>query len=255
MYTDELKEYLEAKLVQYNQPKFIQYDPVQIPHLFKKQQDIEISGFFASIFAWGQRPTIIRKSKDLMERMDMAPYEFILHADDKDLLRLDSFVHRTFNGTDARHFVKALNDLYTNNKTLGDYFGRLFQKYQSVPLMISGFKKEFFSLPHQSRTQKHIADPLKGSTAKRLNMFLRWMVRKDDLGVDFGLWDSISSSELYLPLDVHSARIARKLGLLERKTNDWKAVEEITQNLRKLDARDPVKYDYALFGTGVFEKF
>lgn len=251
----ELKSFLDSKTAQYNQPFFIEYDPVQIPHLFTKQQDIEIAGFFAAIFAWGQRPTIIRKATDLMERMDMAPYDFILHADQKNLSHLDNFVHRTFNGTDARCFVEALNILYTRHETLGNYFEKLMENNNSIPTAISTFKKDFFALPHEYRTEKHIADPLKGSTAKRINMFLRWMVRKDNFGVDFGLWDKIPASELYLPLDLHSSRLARKLGLLHRKTNDWKAVEEVTQNLKKLDPSDPVKYDYAFFGTSVFENF
>ncbi|MFW6019633.1 MAG: TIGR02757 family protein [Bacteroidales bacterium] len=253
MNNDELKSYLETKMTQYNQSFFIEHDPVQIPHLFTKPQDIEISGFFASIFSWGQRPTIINKTKDLMERMDMAPYDFVLNADRADLRRMDNFTHRTFNATDTYYFIKALNHLYRRNNTLGDYFGQLFKEHRSIPAMFSVFKKQFFLLPHQHRSEKHIADPLKGSTAKRLNLFLRWMVRKDDFGVDFGLWKTIPPSKLYLPLDVHSARVARKIGLLRRKTNDWKAVEEVTYNLRKLDALDPVKYDYALFGTGVFE--
>ena len=217
MNRNELKSYLETKLAQYNQASFIEHDPVQVPHLFLNPQDIEISGFFAAIFSWGQRQTIIKKTKNLMERMDMAPYDFILHADTADLLRIDNFAHRTFNGTDTCYFIKALNYFYRQHDTLGDYFGQLFKKHQSIPIIISEFKKEFFLLPHHYRTEKHIADPLKGSTAKRLNMFLRWMVRKDDFGVDFGLWKTIPPSELYLPLDVHSARIARTLGLLNRK--------------------------------------
>lgn len=255
MNQQELKDFLEAKTAQYNQADFIRHDPVQIPHLFVKQQDIEIAGFFAATFAWGQRPTIIRKSTELMELMDMQPYAFIRHANEKELHRLQHFKHRTFNHIDLLYFIKGLRRIYNKYHTFGDYFTELYSSSQNMAQCISLFKADFFSMPHHGRTEKHIADPLKGSTAKRLNMYLRWMVRKDDFGVDFGLWNIIPASALYLPLDVHSARIARQLGLLKRTTNDWKAVAEVTANLRKLDPADPVKYDYALFGTGVFEDF
>lgn len=255
MQQEELKDFLEAKVKQYNQSSFIGHDPVQIPHLFSKQQDIEIAGFFAAIFSWGQRTTIINKSKELLELMDMQPFVFIMQAEEKDLAVFDRFVHRTFNNTDCRYFVKALQQIFKKHETLGNLFQSIYVESDGMAMALSQFKQVFFSMPHEKRTEKHIADPLKGSTAKRLNMFLRWMVRKDNYGVDFGIWNKIPSSALYLPLDIHSARIARELGLLSRTINDWKAVEEVTGNLRKLDPEDPVKYDYALFGTGVFEKF
>lgn len=255
MKKQELKDFLDAKVLQYNQPFFIEHDPVQIPHLFSSQQDIETAGFFAATFAWGQRPVIISKSRELMERMDMAPFDFILNAGEAELEKLSGFVHRTFNEVDCRYFVSALQNILGNHHSLGNYFSSIFHSSNGMAEAISSFKRGFFSLPHEKRTRKHIADPLKGSTAKRLNMFLRWMIRKDECGVDFGLWDGISQSEIYLPLDLHSARTARKLGLLDRRVNDWKAVEEVTAHLRKLDPDDPVKYDYALFGLGVFEDF
>lgn len=251
----ELREFLEAKTAQYNQSFFIEHDPVQIPHLFRKQEDIEISGFLSAVLAWGQRPTIIRKANELMELMEMSPADFVTNAEDNDLLRFDRFVHRTFNAIDCRYFIRALQHLYHSYGNLGQYFGAQYHNHHDMGRVLTAFKQDFFSLPHEKRTEKHIADPAKGSTAKRLNMFFRWMVRSDDFGVDFGLWDEIPSSALYLPLDLHSARVARKLGLLERKINDWKAVKEVTKNLRNLDPADPVKYDYALFGAGVFEDF
>ncbi|MCF8331348.1 MAG: TIGR02757 family protein [Bacteroidales bacterium] len=254
MQTEELKEFLEAKVRQYNQSSFIKHDPVQIPHLFNDQQDIEIAGFFSAVFSWGQRATIIKKSRELLERMDMQPFVFIKQAEEKDLAVFDHFAHRTFNSTDCRYFVKVLQHIFKNHDTLGSFFQTIYVKSDGMAMALSKFKQEFFSMPHEKRTEKHIADPLKGSTANRLNMFLRWMVRKDEFGVDFGLWKMIPPSALYLPLDIHSAHIARELGLLSRNINDWKAVEEVTENLKKFDPEDPVKYDYALFGTGVFEK-
>ncbi|MFO8087386.1 MAG: TIGR02757 family protein [Bacteroidales bacterium] len=251
-----LKDFLDHKLSQYNQSSFIDNDPVQIPHMFKQQEDIEIAGFFAALFSWGQRKTILNKSHELLERMNMEPYTFVVNADQGALNAFKYFKHRTFNETDIHYIVLSLQHIYRGNKNLGQYFSNLFQQSnRNMAETLSVFKAEFFRHPHQKRTEKHIGDPLKGSTAKRLNMFLRWMVRKDESGVDFGLWRDILASELFLPLDVHSGRVARKLDLLRREQNDWKAVEEVTRNLRQFDANDPVKYDYALFGTGVVEKF
>ncbi len=268
-----LHDFLEAKVREYNQPAFITDDPVSIPHLFTRKEDIEISGFFAATIAWGQRPVIIRNARSLMERMDMAPYEFVLSASPKELKKLDSFVHRTFNATDVRFFVAALRKVYTKHGGMENIFAQklrgracpeergmspwLISSYESLTPArdaIIHFREVFLTAKHESRSEKHVANPASGSNAKRINMFLRWMVRRDNAGVDFGLWKSISPSLLCCPLDVHVGNVARALGLLERKQDDWKAVEELTAKLREFDAEDPVKYDFALFGTGVFEK-
>jgi uncharacterized protein (TIGR02757 family) len=245
---------LETKYKQYNQPEFIETDPIQIPHLFTKKQDIEIAGFFAATLAWGQRITILKNATQLMEWMDYSPYDFIINFEYSDLKIFEGFKHRTYNGIDCIYFFKSLQYIYRKSLSLEDAFF-LNSSNINVAENISNFKKLFFSLPHQIRTEKHLADPQKGSAAKRLNMFLRWMVRKDEHGVDFGIWNKIKPSELYCPLDVHSGNVARKLGLLNRKQDDWKAVEELTTQLKKFDKNDPVKYDFALFGLGVFEKF
>lgn len=250
----ELQDLLETKYRQFNKPEFIETDPIRIPHQFTKKQDIEIAGFLAATISWGQRVTILKNATQLMEWMDDAPYDFILNFQESDLKTIETFKHRTFNGIDCTYFLKSLQTIYREFGSLEDTFSPLLTK-QNMAEIISNFKKLFFSLPHQKRTEKHLADPLKGSAAKRLNMFLRWMVRKDEHGVDFGIWNKISRSVLYCPLDVHSGNVARKLGLLHRQQNDWKAVEELTAQLRKFNKEDPVKYDYALFGLGVFEKF
>jgi uncharacterized protein (TIGR02757 family) len=248
-----LKEFLDSKVDQYNQPSFINDDPVSIPHLFTKKHDIEIAGFFASIFAWGNRTTIIKKSKELMRAMQMQPYEFILHHNSTDLKRLLSFKHRTFNTTDLLYFVEFLKYHYTNNKSLETAFTR---HGNTIEQMLTGFHHYFFSMADiPLRTKKHIATPEKNSTCKRLNMFLRWMVRRDDKGVDFGIWKTISPSQLICPIDLHVARVSRHFNLLQRKQTDWQAALELTDNLRKFDKNDPVKYDFALFALGVIEKF
>lgn len=251
MTNDQLKSFLNSKFLQYNTREFIQTDPISIPHQFSKKEDIEISGFLAAIISWGQRKTILNNANQLMEWMDWAPYDFIINATDPELIKFINFKHRTFNGWDCVTFIKALQNIYRNH----DGLKGIFLSKNDIKEGIVNLKKIFFELPHLERTRKHIADPLKGSSAKRLNMFLRWMVRRDNSGVDFGIWKSIKSSQLYCPLDVHSGHVARKLGLLKRKQNDWKAVEELTESLRKFDPDDPVKFDYALFGLGVFEKF
>ena len=250
----ELKEFLDEKVEQYNHPRFLEDDPLQIPHRFTKKEDIEISGFLTATIAWGNRKSIINDASKLMGLLDNAPYDFVMQYSENDLDKLTPFVHRTFNGLDLQYFIKSLKNIYENHGGLEGVFSRNQQK-ESLQTSISEFKAVFFELPHLSRTTKHISDPNKGSAAKRINMFLRWMVRDNNTGVDFGLWKSLHPSQLSCPLDVHSGNVARKLKLLKRKQNDAKALFELDEKLRKLDPNDPVKYDFALFGLGVFEKF
>jgi len=254
MNKNELKEFLDAKVIQYNNPKFIESDPIQIPHQYTLKEDIEISAFLTATIAWGNRKTIINNAVKLMDLLGNSPYDFVMNHKDRDLASLEGFVHRTFNGSDLKYFIKALRHIYKNNDGLESIFNSNITT-NSTQIAIHHLKKIFFELEHPLRTQKHISDPIKGSAAKRINMFLRWMVRNDNTGVDFGLWKSISPSILSCPLDVHSGVVARKLGLLDRKQNDAKALYELDTNLRLLDPADPVKYDFALFGLGVFEKF
>ncbi len=249
----ELKEFLDEKVIKYNTPKFIDSDPIQIPHFFSKKEDIEISGFLTATIAWGNRKSILNNSEKLMKLMDMRPYDFILNHQQSDLEIFDGFVHRTFNSDDLSYFIKALQNIYTNYGGLESVFSKNAAR-ESLQPAIHEFKAIFFELEHLKRTEKHVSDPLKNSAAKRINMFLRWMVRDDRTGVDFGLWKNLSPAQLSCPLDVHSGNIARKLGLLKRKMNDAKALTELDYNLRKMDPLDPVKYDFALFGLGVFEK-
>ena len=252
-----LKTFLDKKVLEYNQPSFIKTDPICIPHQFSKKQDIEISGFFASIFAWGNRTTIINKSRELMQLMDNAPYQFCVNHDLLDLKRLMAFKHRTFNTTDLLYFIEFLKFHYSKNKSLESAFFNkqtISQKVGIIETSLNYFYNYFFSLEDSpARTVKHIASPQKKSTCKRLNMFLRWMVRNDNRGVDFGIWKSISPAQLICPIDVHVARVARHFNLLNRKATDWEAALELTDNLRKLDEADPIKYDFALFGLGVME--
>lgn len=244
---------LDAKVEMYNQPAFIKSDPICIPHQFSKKQDIEIAGFFAAIFAWGNRTTIINKSNELMQLFDYAPFEFCLSHTDNDLKQLLSFKHRTFTTTDLLYFISFFKYHYTNHKSLESAF---VQHGDNIEKMLSGFHHYFFSLQDvPDRTKKHIASPEKNSTCKRLNMYLRWMVRQDKRGVDFGIWKKISPAQLICPIDVHVARVARHLGLLHRKQTDWQAAMELTTYLRTLDPHDPVKYDFALFGMGVMENY
>lgn len=250
---ENLKCFLDEKTIQYNQEFFIDHDPIQIPHRFNKKQDIEIAGFLAATIAWGNRKSIIKNATDMMTRMDEAPYDFILNAEKQDFQKLEGFVHRTFNGFDFSYFVKALQKLYQKHDSLEEYF--LIQEDEVNPkFAIDRFRNAFFD-SEKVRTTKHVSSPLKNSSAKRINMFLRWMVRKDQQGVDFGIWERIPTSKLSLPLDVHTGNVGRKLQILHRKQNDWKAVEEIDLMLRKMDSNDPVKYDFALFGLGAFEGF
>jgi uncharacterized protein (TIGR02757 family) len=254
MKKSELKEFLDTKVLQYNHPSFLESDPIQIPHHFKKKEDVEISAFLTATIAWGNRKSIINNAHRLMEAMDNSPHDFVMNHSDTDLEKLTNFVHRTFNGTDVQYFMKSLSNIYTAHEGLETVFTE-HQAKDSLQPTISKFKEVFFELPHEQRTTKHVSDPLRGSAAKRINMFLRWMVRDASTGVDFGLWKGIPAAKLSCPLDVHSGNVARKLKLLKRKQNDGKALAELDTGLRKLDPNDPVKYDFALFGLGVFEKF
>ena len=251
---EEIISFLNYKSNQYNNIKFIETDPIQIPHLFNKKEDVEISGFLTSTISWGNRKSIIKSAEKLIELLDHSPYDFILNHKKRDLDTLKPFVHRTFNGIDLIQFVKSLKHIYRNYNGLEEIF-RNNIKDDSLQYAIHKMKKIFFEIPHTNRTKKHISDPMRGSAAKRINMFLRWMVRDDTNGVDFGIWKSISPRYLSCPLDVHTGNVARKLGLIQRKQNDHKAVMELDKKLREFDLIDPVKYDFALFGLGVFEKF
>ncbi|MFD1550990.1 TIGR02757 family protein [Putridiphycobacter roseus] len=248
----DIQVFLDEKVEKYNQQHyFLKDDPIGIPHLFTAKEDIEIIGFIVATIAWGKRPMIIKNSNRILEIMGNQPLQYILHASEEDLNDFE-FVHRTFNKTDLQYFVLSLRNLYAKQRSIESVFA---EHQGNMAEKIHHFRKVFFSLPHESRTTKHVSDPLKNSAAKRLNMYLRWMVRKDQKGVDFGLWKGISPAELYCPLDVHTGNVARKLGLIERKANDWKALEELMTHLRKFDPIDPVKYDFALFGLGVYEGF
>jgi uncharacterized protein (TIGR02757 family) len=250
---NELHSFLEEKVLQYNDISFIQSDPISIPHEFTKKEDIEISGFITALLSWGQRKAIIQKATLFMQLMDNAPYDFIMNMQESDLHAFHKFVYRTFNASDACYILKSLQWIYKHNEGLEYAFSDQFTT--GAFDAISGFRNTFTAHAPPERTGRHLADPMKGSAAKRINMFLRWMVRDDKKGVDFGLWKTISPSLLICPLDVHSGRVARKLGILTRRQDDKKAAEELTSCLIELDPKDPVKYDFALFGLGVFEKF
>ena len=250
----ELKEYLDEKVYLYNTPAFIESDPISIPHRFTKKEDIEISGFLAATIAWGNRKMILRNANRIMELLDNSPYDFIMNSCDGDFDSIGHFVHRTFNSADLIYFLKALQNIYRNRGGMESIFAG-HQNEASLQPAIHAFYEVFFELDHEKRAERHVADPFKGSAAKKMNMFLRWMVRNDDKGVDFGLWKSIPPSVLSIPLDVHSGNISRKLGILTRKQNDAKAVNEVDDFLRRLDRDDPVKYDFALFGLGVSGEF
>jgi len=248
-----LKTFLDEKVALYNSPRFIEKDPISIPHRFTKKQDIEIAGFFAAILAWGNRTSIINSCGKLMNAMHHSPHDFILHFEEKDLIPLQSFVHRTFNATDLFYLLHFLQMHYRRNESLESAFAQFINKESTnVEAALIGFHNYCFSFEYApERIKKHIATPLRKSACKKLNMYLRWMVRKDDKGVDFGIWENISPAQLICPLDVHSSKFARKFHLLERKQNDWKAALELTGNLRQLSMEDPVQYDFALFGLGV----
>jgi len=252
--TVDLKDFLDTKVKQYNSPTFIESDPIQVPHKFSEKEDIEIAAFLTATIAWGNRKSIIKNAKHMMQLLDNAPYDFVMQHRESDLKQLLPFVHRTFNGYDFMQFIKSLRHIYSNHDGLEAVFLKYAEK-DSLQHAIHHLKKAFFEVDYLPRTQKHISDPLKNSAAKRINMMLRWLIRDDNTGVDFGVWQSLSPAQLSCPLDVHSGNVARKLGLLKRKQNDAKALSELDNSLRKLDALDPVKYDFALFGLGVFEGF
>ncbi len=244
---------LEQKCRQYNQPSFIPNDPIAIPHQFNRQPNIEIAGFFAATFAWGNRTTILNKSRELMQLMDNAPHQFITQHRPQELKKLLAFKHRTFQSTDLLYFIQFLRQHYKKHESLQDAF---LLSGPTTDQRLIGFHDYFFSLPDApERTRKHVTTPQRGSTCKRLNMFLRWMVRRDKKGVDFGIWQKIKPADLICPIDVHVARVGRKLGLIERKQTDWQTAIELTESLKQLDPKDPVKYDFALFSLGVNEKF
>ncbi|MBL3656211.1 TIGR02757 family protein [Fulvivirga sediminis] len=255
--SEKLKQFLDVKVQEYNETGFIANDPVSIPHLYTKRQDIEIAGFIAAVLAWGQRVTIINKCKELFSLMDNAPYDFIVNHEENDLKRFLSFKHRTFNATDTLYFIEYFKNFYESHQSLEEAFLiGMKRNSDNVEVGLKNFHHQFFSLPDApQRTKKHIATPERKSACKRINMFLRWMVRKDDKGVDFGFWENIKPSQLICPCDLHVDRVARKLGLITRKQTDWQTAVELTAHLKTFDAEDPVKYDFALFGLGVEEKF
>ena len=249
----ELFDFLEAKYEQYNRSEFIKTDPVSVPHRFTRKEDIEIAAFLTATISWGNRISIVKDADKLLSMMEFSPYEFILQSDRSENKRFESFYHRTFNGKDCIFFIESLKNIYQQHGGLESLF--IPDDESGIKGVLCRFKTAFLEIDHPRRSEKHIADPCKGASAKRLLMFLRWMTRNDQRGVDFGLWNKISPSVLMCPLDIHSGNVARKLGLLKRKQNDWNAVEELTENLRQFDPADPVKYDFALFGLGVFERF
>jgi len=250
----DLKEFLDEKVELYNRPVFIESDPISIPHQFAKKKDIEIAGFLAATISWGNRKIILRNANRMMELLDHSPYEFIMNSSNDQIEMIKRFVHRTFNSTDLIYFLKALQNIYRHKGGLETIF-KTYQTSDSLQPAIHELRKIFFELSHEKRTERHVSDPCKGSAAKKLNMYLRWMIRNDNKGVDFGIWRSIPPAILSCPLDIHSGTVARKLGILTRKQNDTKAVAELDLFLRGMDAEDPVKYDFALFGLGVFERF
>jgi uncharacterized protein (TIGR02757 family) len=250
----EIRDLLIARHDQYNRPEFILNDPIQVPHSFASKNDIEIAAFLTATLAWGNRVSIIKSANSLMDRMDRAPYEFVLSAESGDIVRLEGFVHRTFNSEDLSYFICALRMIYEDYGGLEPVFSSG-SRNRGAFGALAGFRKVFLSCGVPGRSSKHIPDVERGSAAKRLNLFLMWMVRKDERGVHFGLWNSISPSDLMIPLDTHVGRAARSLGLLSRKANDWQAVEELTAELRKIDPEDPCRFDFSLFGLGLFDHF
>jgi uncharacterized protein (TIGR02757 family) len=253
---ENLQAFLDSKVSQYNRPDFIKNDPVSIPHMFTKKQDIEIMGFWAATLAWGQRVTIINKCKELITLMDGEPYDFIINHEEPDLKKLLHFKHRTFNDIDTLYFISFFRYHYSHHDSLENAFMPSGGSLKGVEQSLNHFRNYFFSLPdYPHRTKKHVSSPSQKSTCKRLNMFLRWMVRKDNCGVDFGIWNKLKPSELIMPCDLHVDRVARKLKLITRKQTDWQTAVELTERLREFDPLDPVKYDFALFGLGIEEKF
>jgi len=252
---DNIQSFLDQKVLSFNHSTFIETDPIQVPALFTTKENIEIAGFLAATLAWGQRPTIIRNALKLITLMNNNPIKFLMNTPEDEWDVFQNFKHRTFNGTDCIYFLKSLKNIYKNYGGLEQVFSDGFRNGNTIFSALTHFRNVFFELEHEHRTEKHVSNVENGAAAKRLNMYLRWLVRNDKSGVDFGLWKQIPASALMLPLDVHTGNVARKLGLLTRTQNDWRAVEEITAKLREFDAEDPIKYDFALFGLGVFEKF
>lgn len=246
-----MKDLLERLHDKYNNSDFIEFDPISVPHCFSSLQDIEISGFLSSTIAWGNRKSIVKSAVRMMDFLDNAPYDFVVNASDNELLGLKKYVHRTFNGEDFTTFILALRYIYSRWGSMKNFFETSYSQSQDLRVVLREFWDEFFTQEHDNHAHKHLSSIAKGAACKRLNMFLRWMVRSDDRGVDFGLWTGIPMSALYLPLDVHTASMGRALGLLERKQNDWKAVEQITASLREFCSEDPVRYDFSLFGAGI----
>ena len=251
MSDNELLELLEELYSRYDKPEFIENDPISIPHKFVKEEDIEISGFLSATIAWGKRNIIVRNAERMVSLMEGEPYRFVMEASDREFISLFDFVHRTFNGEDFITFVKSLKNIYRNHGGLKTIFVDSYKSSGDIRFSLEHFREIFFEEEHLRRSERHLSSITKKSACKRLNMFLRWLVRSDENGVDFGIWSEIPSSALYIPLDVHVGNVSRELGLLGRKQNDWRAVEELTQNLRRFDSNDPVKYDYALFGVGI----
>jgi len=251
--TENILDLLNQKAIQYNTPEFIKSDPISIPHAFSNKHDIEISGFLTSVISWGRRAAILKSANKLMELMDNSPYDFLTNSADIEFKRFSGFVYRTFNSDDCLFLITALRNIYSHSDSLENIATQSFKVNNNIMNVITGMRNAILETPHLKRSEKHLANPLTGSAAKRVNMYLRWMIRKDNNGVDFGIWKDIPQSHLICPLDVHSGNVARKLGLLTRKQNDWKAAIELTSQLRIFDKNDPVKYDYALFGMGVFE--
>lgn len=251
---EQLKYFLDEKTEQYNRPEFVESDPIQVPKAFSLAEDIEIAGFLASTIAWGQRKTIVKNAQKMINLLGNSPYDFVMSYKESDLIRLESFVHRTFNGQDFIEFVHSLRRIYMRFGSLEE---AVFQSIENENLQkgISKFKRIFFEETSLQRSKKHLSDPEKGSAAKRINMYFRWMVRSDNKGVDLGLWKKISPWQLSCPLDVHSANVGRLLGLITRKQNDAKTLAQLDENLRKFDPNDPAKYDFALFGLGIFENW
>lgn len=249
----EIKELLDAKYDEYCRSEFfIETDPIQIPKQFTQKEDIEIAGFLTASLAWGQRPVIIKKCLELMQYMDYAPYDFIMNVHDKELRVFSNFKHRTFNGEDCLYFIRSLMSIYREYNGLKHVFTQSYLKHGCIKKVLQDWYKLFSAFPHHDHVLRHIANVDKGSAAKRMNMFLRWMVRCDNRGIDFGIWNDIAASDLLIPLDVHSGNVSRELGLLTIKQNNIKAVYELTDRLREFDSKDPIKYDYALFGLGAF---
>lgn len=249
--TPELKDILDELWLRYDTPDFIEADPISVPHSFSDRRDCEVAGLLAATIAWGNRKAIVKSAHRMMDYLDRRPYEFVVGASERELDSLASYVHRTFNGEDLTCFVRALGRMCREYGSLGEWFEGEWERTGDMRVVLNNFRNEFFAMDHPQRSEKHISSIAKGAACKRLNMYLRWMVRPDSRGVDFGFWRKIPTSALYLPLDLHSGNISRELGILSRRQNDWKAVEEVTAYLREADAEDPVKYDFALFGVGI----